>query len=62
MIYLKDISKLNIKPLKMNVKQLTIVLIALFSFQANAQQDEQMSLYMYNKLYLILPMRGPETQ
>ena len=32
-------------------KKLTIVLAILFSFQANAQQDEQMSLYMYNKLY-----------
>ena len=35
----------------MKIKQLTIILAILFSYQANAQQDEQMSLYMYNKLY-----------
>ncbi len=43
--------KLNIKRMKMRRIIYLFAFFVLCSNQANAQQDEQLSLYMYNKLY-----------
>jgi len=44
----KDTLKFNTKMKKL----LILSVICFFGFQSKAQQDEQMSLYMYNKLYI----------